>query len=158
MAVTREASGMDDQTPGRYREERGQLGDASLHTAMDQPLPRRGHLSQGSTACLSGGGSVAPGNTLKETYTKGISLKRMQPLSKELNMEELWPHPSSQPLTSALPGDSTFLWSDLGAILGEGACVFKQRHFGSCAGPRLLSFFSLLQSIYPSSIVIPKCH
>lgn len=96
-------------------------------------------------------------HTQRDSIKKGCS-----PRTKNQSMQRLRLHPSSQPLASPLPGGSAFFPSNLRGIPGACACIFKQRHQNPLVNTQdqvfLLSFFNLLKSIYPSSIVITKCH
>lgn len=75
---------MDDKTLSCYHEGRGQPGDAGVNTAREAArselwAPQPGSSSQGPQLA-----SLDKAAWSLETYTKGILLKRMQPLSREL--------------------------------------------------------------------------
>lgn len=70
------------QTLGCYHERQEQPGDAGMHTATEAAPSTLWAPRPGSSSCFRGRSSVIPGNTQRNIH-KGISLKRMQPLSKE---------------------------------------------------------------------------
>lgn len=122
-----------------------------------QLVPPHGLLSQDPHQ-----GSVTPGNTQRNTH-KGTPLGT-QPLNKAPKHGGAGgappPSPIPQPLTSL--SQVAGLFSRVTHEESqEHVNVFQTRTpepFGHYTGPSLLSLFSLLKSIYPSPIVISRCH
>lgn len=164
MTINREASGRW-QHPGLLWWREGPLGDADKDAAMEAALsqlraPWPGVLSPGSKACFPGWSSVVLGNP--KTHAQREPIKKDGALEQRTKAWQGWgcspaPWPLLQQATVAFsPVTYEESWERVHVFSNKDAEYLHRTQsffpFLSPAPP------SPLNSIYPSSVVITKCH